>query len=115
MRVSPDWSVFSGVTDAPVSDERETENAYGILRASLPRRRTTNPKLSPCTAPAEARAVICMTAVPPGTSVTGAASTVAPADATCALTSATHVPSPPPASVSATEIDLEFAPPPATR
>ena len=44
-----------------------------------------------------ARATICITAVPPGTTVTGAASTLAPADATCACTSAVHVPAPRPA------------------
>ena len=103
------------MTGAPVSDDRETENAYGIRRTSLPRRRRTKPKLSPCTAPAAARAVICMTAVPPGAIVTGAASTVAPADATWGCTSAIHVPAPSPASETVTEIDFEFAPPPATR
>ena len=60
-------------TGAPVSDDRETENAYGIRRTSLPRRRRMKPKLSPWTPPAATRAVICMTAVPPGAMVTGAA------------------------------------------
>src|SRR4029079_10779152 len=114
-RVSPDCVVLSAVTGALVSDDRDTEKAYGIRRTSLPRLRRMKPKLSPCTAPAYARAVICMTAVPPGARVTGAASTVAPADATCGCTSANHVPAPVPASDTATEIDLLFAPPPATR
>ena len=75
--------VLSAVTGAPVSEERETLNAYGIRRTSPPRFSRTKPKLSPCTAPAEARAEICITALPPGPIVTGGASTVAPADATC--------------------------------
>jgi len=53
--------------------------------------------------------------VPPGVIVTGAAETVAPAEATCGCTSATHVPAPPPASETVTEMDFEFASPPARR
>jgi hypothetical protein len=47
--------------------------------------------------------------------VTGGTSTLAPAEATCGRTSAVHVPAPPPASETVTEIDWLFAPPPATR
>ncbi len=56
-----------------------------------------------------------MFAVPPGPIVTGAASTVAPVDATCGRTSTVHVPAPSPASEIVTGIVFEFAPPPATR
>ena len=116
VRVSPDCIGFSAATGAPVSDERETENAYGIRRTSLPRRRRMKPKLSPWTPPAATPAVICMTAVPPGGDRDGCRlTTVAPADATCGCTSATHVPAPSPASDTVTASDFEFAPPPATR
>ena len=59
--------------------------------------------------------MICITALPPGPIVTGAASTVAPADATCGWISAVQVPAPSPPSEIVTGIAFEFAPPPATR
>ena len=71
--------------------------------------------MSPCTAPADARATICTTADPPGAMVTGAASTLAPAELTCGCTSTVQVPAPSPASETVTEIALLLAPPPATR
>ena len=47
--------------------------------------------------------------------MTGAASSVAPDEATCDWISVVHVPAPLPASESVTETVLLFAPPPATR
>ena len=101
---------MSAITFEPVSCGRVTEKAYGIRRTSLPRRRTTKPKLSPCGEPPAARATICTIAEPPGVSVNGAASIVAPSDATCGLISTDQVPAPFPASDTVIGI-VRLAPP----